>query len=61
VAAGVISAIERNRAEVEVAPLPLRLGTAVASVAPALSARVSRRLGSERIAQRIVAGQREDR
>jgi short-subunit dehydrogenase len=58
VAMAVVSAIERNRAEVDVAPLPLRLGTAVASVAPALSAAVGRRLGSERIAAQIVAGQR---
>ncbi|HTU86831.1 MAG TPA: SDR family NAD(P)-dependent oxidoreductase [Solirubrobacteraceae bacterium] len=58
VGAAVISAVERNRAEVEVAPIPLRLGTAVASVAPGLSAAVSRRLGSEAIAARIVAGQR---
>ena len=58
VARAVVSAIERNRAEVDVAPLPLRLGTAVAAVAPALSAAVSRRLGSERIAAQIVAGQR---
>ena len=61
VGAAVISAIERNRAEVEVAPLPLRLGTAIASVAPALSAAVSRRLGSDKIAAQIVAGQRENR
>jgi short-subunit dehydrogenase len=58
VADAVVSAIERNRAEVEVAPVGLRLGTAAASVAPAFSAAVSRRLGSERIAARIVAGQR---
>jgi uncharacterized protein len=60
VADAVVSAIERNRAEVEVAPLSLRLGTAAAALAPALSATVSRRLGSERIATRIVAGQREN-
>jgi uncharacterized protein len=59
VAGAVVSAIERNRAEVDVAPLSLRLGTAVASVAPALSSAVSRRLGSDRIAAQIVAGQRE--
>jgi short-subunit dehydrogenase len=58
VARAVVSGIEHNRAEVDVAPLPLRLGAAVASVAPALSAAVSRRLGSERIAAEIVAGQR---
>jgi hypothetical protein len=58
VADAVVSAIERNRAEVEVAPVGLRLGTAAAAVAPALGAAVSRRLGSERIAARIVEGQR---
>jgi len=58
VADAVVSAIERNRAEVEVAPVGLRLGTTAAAVAPALSAAVSRRLGSERIAAQIVAGQR---
>jgi short-subunit dehydrogenase len=61
VAEAVVRAIERNRAEVEVAPVGMRLGTAAASVAPALGAAVSRRLGSERIAARIVAGQRENR
>jgi uncharacterized protein len=61
VAGAVIAAIEGNRAEVEVAPIALRLGTSVASIAPALSAAVSRRLGSERIAARIVAGQRGKR
>jgi short-subunit dehydrogenase len=58
VAEAVVSAITRNRAEVEVAPVGLRLGTAAASLAPALSAAVTRRLGSERIAASIVAGQR---
>jgi uncharacterized protein len=57
VAEAIISAIEHDRAEVEVAPIGLRLGTAVAAVAPGLSAAVSRRLGSERIATRIVAAQ----
>jgi uncharacterized protein len=61
VAGAVISAIDRDRAEVEVAPIPLRAGTAVASVAPGLSAAVSRRLGSARIAARIVEGQRKAR
>jgi len=61
VANAVIAAVERNRAEIDVAPLPLRLGSAISSVAPALSAAVSRRLGSERIAHSIVEGQRESR
>jgi short-subunit dehydrogenase len=61
VARAVVSAIERNRAEVDVAPLGLRVGTAISSVAPALSAAVTRQLGSERLAARIVAGQRKAR
>jgi short-subunit dehydrogenase len=61
VAQAVVTAIERNRAEVDVAPIGLRLGSAFASVAPSISAAVSRRLGSERIAARIVAGQRAQR
>lgn len=61
VARAVISAIEHDRAEVAVAPVGLRLGSAVASVAPALNAAVTRRLGSDRIAATIVAGQRDKR
>ena len=48
VAAAVIRAIERNRAEIDVAPRPVRLGAAFASVAPQLADAVSRRMGSER-------------
>jgi short-subunit dehydrogenase len=58
VAEAVIGAIEHDRAEVDVAPVALRAGAAIASVAPELSARVSRLLGSERIAKGVVARQR---
>jgi uncharacterized protein len=61
VAEAVIKAIESNRAEVDVAPLPLRLGATFAGVAPALSAKVSRRLGSEQIATDLAAGQSNKR
>jgi uncharacterized protein len=61
VAQAVIRAIERNRAEVEVAPLHLRLGAGIAGAAPALAAAVSRRLGGERVAAQIAAGQRNKR
>jgi short-subunit dehydrogenase len=60
VAAAVVRAIEHNRAEILVAPAGLRLGTYAAAIAPGFSAAVSRRLGSERIAAQIVAGQREN-
>ncbi len=61
VAAAVVRAVERNRAEIDVAPAGLRLGASFASVAPALAAEVSRRLGSDRIALAHVEGQREKR
>jgi short-subunit dehydrogenase len=50
VARSVVRAIERNRGEIDVAPLHLRLGAIAAGVAPELAAAVSRRLGSERVA-----------
>jgi short-subunit dehydrogenase len=61
VADGVVRGIERERAEVDVAPLGLRLGTRIAGLAPVVVARVQRRLGSERIADAIAEGQRDKR
>ncbi len=61
VARAVISAIERNRAELAVAPLPMRLGATIGGAAPGLASAVSRVLGSERIAAKIAAGQRDKR
>jgi short-subunit dehydrogenase len=58
VAAAVISAIERNRAEVEVAPATLRIGAAVAGAAPALAARGQRLLGGRKLAANLTSGQR---
>jgi uncharacterized protein len=45
VAAAIVRAIERNRAEVDAAPLSLRAGARVAGIAPVLAARVSKRVG----------------
>jgi uncharacterized protein len=61
VAEGVMSAIERNRAEVGVAPPALRLGAVLAGVAPELSASVSRRMGSHRIAAAVAETQVDKR
>jgi short-subunit dehydrogenase len=61
VAKGVLDAIERNRGEVDVAPLQLRASAAFAGLAPETAARLARRLGSEGIARRLAAGQREKR
>jgi uncharacterized protein len=61
VADAVIGAVQRNRAEVDVAPLGLRFGASLASMAPDLAAAVKRRLGSERIATDVASGQRDKR
>jgi uncharacterized protein len=61
VANAVVSAIERNRAEVDVAPLGLRLGTTIASLAPELAANVQRKLGADDFASQMEAGQRSKR
>ena len=61
VANAVVSAIEGDRAEVDVAPLGLRLGTTIASLVPDLAARVQRRLGADDLASAMETGQREKR
>jgi short-subunit dehydrogenase len=61
VASAVIRAIEEDRSEIDVAPLPVRLGSAVQGLVPELAARVQRRLGADEIAARVAAGQRDKR
>jgi len=58
VAKAVISAIERDRSEVDVAPLPMRIGTTIASLAPETAATVQRKLGADEIATQVEDGQR---
>ncbi len=61
VAEAVVKGVERDRAEVDVAPLSLRAGTLAGTLAPATVARVQRRLGSDRIARDIADRQRTKR
>jgi short-subunit dehydrogenase len=61
VARAVSRAIERDLAEVDVLPLPLRLGARVAGVAPGLSARIQRLGGGERITRALAERQRDKR
>ncbi len=61
VAAAVIRAIEQNRAEVTVAPTSLRLGASFAGLAPGIAATFSRRMGSDKIATDLAAGQTDKR
>jgi short-subunit dehydrogenase len=58
VAEAVVSGIEGERAEIDVAPLTLRAGSLVASLAPVTVARLQRRLGSVGVADSIAKGQR---
>ena len=61
VAAAVVKAIESDRAELEVAPLGLRLGAAFAGIAPGVAGKMSRLMGSEKIADDLAAGQANKR
>jgi short-subunit dehydrogenase len=58
VAAAIVLAIERNRAEVDAAPLPLRAGARVAGLTPVLAASVNKRFGAS-IARAVEAGRSE--
>jgi uncharacterized protein len=61
VAAAVIDAIENNRGEVDVAPLPVRMTAVFAGIAPELAANLTRRLGGDEVARQMAAGQADKR
>jgi short-subunit dehydrogenase len=61
VSRAVARAIERNRAEVVVAPAPLRLGALIGAVAPELAAAFSRRAGASELSEQVGAAQRQKR
>lgn len=58
VARAVVRVIERNRAEVDVAPVPVRAGAAFAALAPEAASALQRRLGSDGVSASIAEGQR---
>lgn len=61
VARAIVRGIETGRAEIDVAPLSLRLGAIASALAPTTAARLQRRLGSEAIAEAIAREQRDRR
>jgi short-subunit dehydrogenase len=61
VAAGVIEGIEKNRAEIDVAPIALRAGGWIAGAAPAALAAMNRRFGAGEVAEHLAEGQKEKR
>ena len=60
VAAAIVRAVERNRAEVDAAPFALRAGARFAGAAPVLAANVNKRFGAS-IARAVERGQRDQR
>lgn len=61
VASGVLRAIEHDRAEINVAPVELRLGSAIGGLFPALAASVQRRAVPEQMLRQITRSQRDKR
>jgi uncharacterized protein len=53
----VVAAIAKDRAEISVAPLSLRAGTALGSLLPAKVGAVQRRLGAQKVADQMARGQ----
>ena len=61
VADAIVRAIERNRGEVDVAPLPMRLGVLFSALAPGVAATVTRLAGGEAIGDQFGRGQASKR
>jgi hypothetical protein len=56
-----VRAIEKNLAEVDVAPLSLRLIALLDGAAPSLTAAAQRRMGADKITEHLAMGQRHKR
>ena len=61
VARAVVGAIEKNRGEVDVAPLPVRAVSMVAGLAPEFAAGLTRRIGADKVTAKVAEGQRDKR
>lgn len=57
VARAVLAAIERNRAEIDVAPVGMRVGAQLAGLLPGVAARVQRRFGAADMSAAVTNGQ----
>jgi hypothetical protein len=57
----VLRAIEQDKGEIDVAPIGMRAGATFASIAPGISAKVAKRLGSDKVAEQLAAGQQSKR
>jgi short-subunit dehydrogenase len=57
----VVAAIEKNRGEIDVAPLPMRLVSTAAGLAPEFVAGLQRRIGADKVTAKVAEGQRDKR
>jgi short-subunit dehydrogenase len=57
VAEATLTAIEKNRGEIDVAPVGLKLGTLLGGIAPETAARVTRKSGGADVAMQFETGQ----
>ena len=61
VAAATLRAVEKNLAEVDVAPIALRIGAAVAQISPALYAKATSKAGGRKLSDHMAEQQRHKR
>ena len=61
VAAAVLRGIERNKAEIDVAPASMRLGAAFATLFPDVASRAGTKLGGDRLSADMAEAQRQQR
>jgi short-subunit dehydrogenase len=61
VAKAVVEGIDRNRAEIDVAPFSLTSGAKMFGISPPVMSRISRLLGADRVSGQLEVGQRDKR
>jgi short-subunit dehydrogenase len=61
VAKAVVEGIDRNRAEIDVAPFSLSSGAKMFGVSPPVMSRITRMLGGDRVSEQLEVGQRDKR
>ena len=61
VAKAVVKGIERDKGEIDVAPLSLRLGSVLTAVAPEFLSKMQIRLGGQKVADQLAAGHADKR
>jgi short-subunit dehydrogenase len=61
VAQAVVEGIDRNRAEIDVAPFPLSSGAKFFGISPPVVSRITRMLGGDGVSEQLEVGQRDKR